>query len=55
MGEIKYTIDETDRRRGGKKSKKNRVDGVDVLENEIERIGSFNDKYQTKIDNKNCR
>ena len=22
MGEIKYTIDETDRRRGGKKSKK---------------------------------
>ena len=39
MGEIKYTIDETDRRRGGKKSKKNRVDGVDVLENEIERQG----------------
>ena len=55
MGEIKYTIDETDRRRGGKKSKKNRVDGVDVLENEIERIGSPNDKYQTKIDNKKCR
>lgn len=41
MGEIKYTIDETDRRRGGKKSKKNRVDGVDVLENEIERQGFF--------------
>ena len=41
MGEIKYTIDETDRRRGGKKSKKNRVDGVDVLENEIERKGFY--------------
>ena len=43
MGEIKYTIDETDRRRGGKKSKKNRVDGVDVLENEIERQGFYQD------------
>ena len=38
MGEIKYTIDETDRRRGGKKSKKNRVDGVDCAENEVERV-----------------
>ena len=38
MGEIKYTIDETDRRRGGKKSKKNRGDGVDCSENEVERV-----------------
>ena len=37
MGEIKYTIDETDRRRGGKKSKKNR-DGADCSENEVERV-----------------
>ena len=37
LGEIKYTIDETDRRRGGKKSKKNRQDG-DSGENEIERV-----------------
>ena len=39
MGEIKYTIDETDRRRGGKKSKKNRT-GVEgeLMENEVERV-----------------
>jgi len=39
MGEIKYTIDETDRRRGGKKSKKNRT-GVEgeLIENEVERV-----------------
>ena len=39
MGEIKYTIDETDRRRGGKKSKKNRT-GLEgeIMENEVERV-----------------
>jgi len=37
LGEIKYTIDETDRRRGGKKSKKSRPDG-EPAENEIERV-----------------
>lgn len=37
LGEIKYTIDETDRRRGGKKSKKNRPDG-ETAENEVERV-----------------
>lgn len=37
LGEIKYTIDETDRRRGGKKSKKNRPDG-EPIENEVERV-----------------
>lgn len=39
MGEIKYTIDETDRRRGGKKSKKNRTGTEgELLENEVERV-----------------
>ncbi|CBY07694.1 unnamed protein product [Oikopleura dioica] len=35
IGEIKYTIDDTDRRRGGKKSKKRDIENGD---NEIERV-----------------